>query len=263
MPLLTANDTLVGEAHAQTLTNKTLYATQNTLQGIAQNPMSTRWGVLQPSQGNTANTVGTAIGEKSGLLANHVGTGAGTNSNTFDTTEGVLMSYQSGAVAGNNAGLVSPTVGVGVGRRLFGCRAVCRISNTSTATGRFFFGFSSATALPNNAQPLAVADHGIIVGWNETGTGSTNWSIFHNDGATSVTVDNVTGPIAKNTAFNTIEINWTAGGNPNVIFNGTSQSVSTDLPATTQNLFFNCIAQASTTTAKTLLVKGIWIEVDK
>lgn len=263
LPLLTAGDTMVTEAFPQTLTNKTIYSSQNTLQGIAMNPIYTRWGSLQPAQGTTADTAGTSIGVKDGMLVNYVGTGAGTNSNTFDTTEGVLMSYQSGAVAGNNAGLVSPTTGVGVGRRLFGARAVCRVSNTSTATGRFFFGFTSATALPNNAQPLAVADSGIIVGWNETGTGSTNWSIFHNDGATSVTVDNVTGPIAKNTAFNTIEINWLAGGNPNVIFNGTSQSISADLPATTTNLFFNCIAQASTTTAKTLLVKGIWLEVDK
>lgn len=266
LPLLTAGDTMVTEAFTQTLTNKTILASQNTIVGVPQNPVVQRWGVLQPSQGTTAENTTfplTAIGSKEGLLVNHIGTGAGTNSNTFNTTEGVLMSYQSGATAGNNAGLVSPTSGVGIGRRLFGLKTVCRVSNNSTTNGRFFFGFTSATALPNSAQPLAVSDSGIIVGWNETGTGSTNWSIFHNDGATSVTVDNVTGPIAKDTAFHTIEINWTAGGNPNVVFDGVSQSVSSDLPATTTNLFFNCIAQASTTTAKTLLVKGIWIEVDK
>lgn len=267
LPLLTGNDTMVMEAFTQTLTNKTIsnstLSSGNTFSGVGQMPTTKRWGILQAAQGTTADTAGTSIGAKSGLLNNHVGTGAGTNSNTFDTTEGVLMSYTSGAVAGNNAGLVSPTTGVGVGRRLFGLRVVARFSVTSTTNGRCFFGFTNLTALPNSAQPLGTGDHGLIVGWNETGTGSTNWSIFHNDGATSVTVDNVTGPVAKDTAFHTIEINWTASGNPNVIFDGTSQSISTDLPSTAQNLFFNCVAQASTTTAKTMLIKGIWLEVDK
>jgi hypothetical protein len=260
LPLLTAGDTLVTEAFAQTLTTKTMSASSNTFSGLTQMPTIKRTGFHQPAAGNTATT----IGASTGCLDQHVGTGAGSNSNTFDTTEGVLMSYVSGATAGNNAGLITPTNGgVGIGRRLFGLRMVARFSVTSTTNGRCFCGFTSATAPPNNAQPLAVADHGIGVGWNETGSGSTNWSIFHNDGATSATVDNVTGPVAKDTAFHTIEINWAASGNPNVIFDGTSQSVSTDLPATTANLFFNCYAQASTTTAKTLLLKGIWIEVDK
>lgn len=227
---------------------------------IVQSPLTKRTGWFIPAAGTAANTIGTV----GGMLSQHVGTGGGSNTNTFDTTEGTLANFVSGIVAGNYAGLVSPSAGVGIVRRLFGARVLTRVKIDSTTTTRYFFGFSSASALPaNNAQPLAVADHGIIVGWNETGTGSTNWSIFHNDGATGVTVDNITGPIAKDALFHTIEINWLAAGNINVIFDGVAQVVSTDLPATTANLYFYQVAELSSTTARTLSIHGTWIEADK
>jgi hypothetical protein len=220
-----------------------------------------RWGGYLPTSYTTASN--TTVGILEGILTQHVPTGTGTPSVTYDTNEGIVTNLISGASAGNNAGLVSPTSEVGIGRRLCGMKVVARFAITDTANGRLLFGFTSATALPSNPQPLAASDHGLIVGFNETGTGSTNWSIFHSDGATSVTVDNITGPIAKNTAYHTVEINWAAAGNPVVIFDGVSQTVSTDLLATTANLYFNLVAQASTTTAKTLLISYVYIEAGK
>ena len=221
-------------------------------------PYNRRWGSFQPAAGTAANTVGTI----DGILSQHTVTGA-TFSDTYDTSEGILANLVSGAVAGNNAGLISPTVGVGVGRRLFGMKAEARFSMTNTANGRLFFGFTSATAPPNNAQPLATTDNGVYVGYNETGTGSTNWSIFHNDGATSVTVDNVGTGVPKDTQFHTVIIQWVSSGSLVIAFDAITQTIVADIPITTANLFFNLYAQASTTTAKTLLIDYVYVEAEK
>lgn len=217
-----------------------------------------RWGQYQPASGTTAATVG----RLEGILSQHTVTGAGTNTNTFDTTEGVLVNLATTTGVGENAGLVSPTGGVGVGRRLFGAKAKIR-SKVDTVAGdvaRFYFGFTSATALPISDAPLAVSDHGIIVGFNST---DTTYQIYHNDGATSVTKTAITGSVSRDTAFHTIEISWTASGNITVTFDGTAQTVSTDLPATTQNLFFNAVVQNVTGAARTHTIKGVWVEADK
>lgn len=221
-------------------------------------PMVERTGWWMPTGGTTLTTANT-IG---GMLASHTLTGSGTVSNTFDTADGVLSNIASGAVSGNIAGLVSPTAGVGIGRRLFGARAVTRAKIDSTTSSKFLFGFTSQATLPVAAatQPLGTTDHGIIVGFVETGTGSTNWTIWHNDGATSVTADNVSGPIAKDANMHTIEINWPASGNITVLFDNVTQVITTDLPALTSNLFFNQVVVTTTTAAKTITTEGAWIE---
>jgi hypothetical protein len=222
-------------------------------------PMIQRTGWYLPTAGATAATVG-MLG---GALGAHVPTGAGTNSNTFDTTEGTLINLQTSTSAGNAAGLISSTAGVGIGRRLFGGRIVTRAKIDSTTTSKFLFGLTSQSTLPVAAatQPLAATDHGIIVGFAETGVGNTNWTIWHNDGATSVTADNVSGPIAKDANFHTIEINWTASGNMTVLFDAITQVITTDLPATTANLYLNLAAVNTAAAARTLTMEGMWVEL--
>lgn len=225
---------------------------------VSVSPLIKRTGSYQPSSGTTKDTVG----RLEGLLSQHTIAGAGTNSNTFDTTEGVLINLATTTGSGENAGLVSPTGGVGVGRRLFAGKAKIR-SKVDTVAGnvaRFYFGFTSATSLPISDSPLGTSDHGIIVGFNST---DTTYKIYHNDGATSVTVDDVTGTPAISTGFHTIEISWTASGNIVVTFDGTAQTISTDLPATTANLYFNAVAQNVTGAARTHTIKGVWVEADK
>ena len=222
-------------------------------------PLLQRTGWWTPVSGTTlttANNVG-------GILNSHTLTGTGTVTNTFDNTDGILSNITSGAVSGNIAGLVSPTTGVGVGRRLFGGKIQTRAKVDTTTASKFLFGLTSATPMGTAAatQPLLAADHGVIVGFVETGTGSTNWSIWHNDGSGSVTVDNVSGPIAKDANMHTIEINWTASGNINVLFDAVSQVVSTDLPATSSNLFFNEVVVTTAAVAKTITVEGAWVEI--
>jgi hypothetical protein len=218
-------------------------------------PIVQRTGWWIPVAGVTGTTAGTV----GGILNNHT-LPAASATNTFDTTDGVLMNYLTSTTA---AGIVSPTAGVGIGRRLFGARAVTRAKIDSTTTSKFLFGFTSATAMPTAAatQPLAATDHGVIVGFVETGVGNTNWTIWHNDGATSVTADNVSGPIAKDANMHSIEIKWSASGNITVLFDAVTQTISTDLPATTQNLFFNMVGVNTAAAARTLTTEGAWIEV--
>ena len=69
-------------------------------------------------------------------------------------------------------------------------------------------------------------------------------------------------PQQRTLGFHTITIEWTASGNVVVTFDNIVTTVSTDLPGTTTNLYFNAVAQTTTTTAKTLSLKGIWIETE-
>jgi hypothetical protein len=222
-------------------------------------PMIQRTGWWTPASGTTLTTANST----GGIFTAHTLTGTGTVSNTFDNTDGVLSNITSGAVSGNIVGLVSPTTGVGIGRRLFGAKAQTRAKVDTTTASKFLFGFTSATVMPTAAatQPLAAADHGVIVGFVETGTGSTNWSIWHNDGSGSVAVDNVSGPKAKDALMHTIEINWSASGNVNVLFDNVSQTLTSDLPATSSNLFFNEVVVTTAAVAKTISTEGAWIEV--
>jgi hypothetical protein len=222
-------------------------------------PMIQRTGWWTPASGTTLTTANST----GGILTNHTLTGTGAVSNTFDNTDGVLSNITSGAVSGNIAGLVSPTVGVGIGRRLFGAKAQTRAKVDTTTASKFLFGFTSATPMPTAAatQPLGAADHGVIVGFVETGTGSTNWSIWHNDGSGSVAVDNISGPVAKDATMHTIEINWSASGNVNILFDNITQTITSDLPATSSNLFFNEVVVTTAAVAKTITTEGAWIEV--
>jgi hypothetical protein len=222
-------------------------------------PLIQRTGWWTPVSGTTLTTANST----GGILTSHTLTGTGTVSNTYDNTDGVLSNITSGATSGSIAGLVSPTAGVGVGRRLFGAKAQTRAMVNTTTASKFLFGFTSATVMPTAAatQPLAASDHGVIVGFVETGTGSTNWSIWHNDGSGSVAVDNVSGPIAKNAVMHNIEINWSASGNINILFDNVVQTLTSDLPATSSNLFFNQVVVTTAAVAKTITTEGTWIEV--
>lgn len=242
--------------------NATIISSSNTLSGIAQNPISKRWGSVQAGYGTAVGTVGVL----DGLAQAFTPTGAGSNTASFDTTEGKIINYQTSSASGVVAGLVSATAGGGLGRRLFGGRMICRFKLDSTTSARFYFGLTSATSLPISESPLGNTDHGIIVGFNAA---DTNYQVRTNDGATSVTTTQLVGPgaaaVAKTaaTAFHTIEINWTASGNYNVIYDGTTHTISTDLPATTADLYPNLMVQTSAVVQRTFTLKGLWIESDK
>ena len=224
----------------------------------AQNTLNKRWGSVQPGHGTAVGTVGVM----DGLCQQFTATGAGSNTTSFDTTEGKVINYQTANSSGVVAGLLSNAAGGGLGRRLFGGRMICRFKLDSTTSARFYFGLTSATSLPISDTPIANADHGIIVGFTSA---DTNYQIRTNDSSGAATVTAMTGTIAKTnaTAFHTIEISWTASGNYIVSYDGTAQTISSDLPATTADLYPNLMVQTSAAVQRTFTLKGLWIESDK
>jgi parallel beta-helix repeat protein len=244
-----------GDADPSTaiLTNKTLYADKNTFSGFFQDSLIKRVGYVYPVWSASGVSV---LG---GILTGSTLTATGVSTYTYDTTEGTVSNFLSTTTINQNIGVVSAANTNGTTRRSIVTRARMRskVDTVAGSVSRLYFGFTSASALPISDTPLATTDHGIIVGFSST---DTTYQIYHNDGATSVTKDAVTGAIAKGTGFHTIEINWAASGNINVIFDGVTQVISTDLPATTTNLNFNAVVQNATAAARTHTVKGLWIE---
>jgi hypothetical protein len=255
---VTTSDTIITAAAPQTISHKTIDSSLNTLVNVEQSPIVKRTGSYQPAAGTTAMTVGYL----QGILSQHTPTGAGSsNTNTFDITEGVVINLVSATSSGVNAGLVSPTAGVGIGRRLFGCKAVIRWKIDSTISARMYFGFTSATALPISDMPIANTDSGVVVGFRAT---DKDFTVISNDGNGTATARSL--GVAKDANFHTMEINWTPSGSVNVILDGartTTISTVRDLPAPTANLFFNAVVQTTSINARTTTIHGIWIECDK
>jgi hypothetical protein len=245
---------------AEALQNKTITSYANTFSGVAQDPSRKRWGSFTPV--SSAATTAAAVSSLQGCLTAHVPTGAGTNTSTYDTTEGLVSNFVATATGSLNIGLVSPASTVGICRTLFGgyMRARCKIDSTTSA--RFWVGFIGVNAIPAASDTvMTTGTPGVIVGWSSA---DTNWSIYQNDASGAVTVTPITGPIAKNGNYNTIEIYWPAGGaTVNVAFNGTVQTLSSNIPPTTSDLWFNAVGQTTTTTARTFSIHSIWAEFDK
>lgn len=247
----------LGEASTQPVTNKTLASRTNDFIEICQNPIKKRSGAYEPITA-TSGTTAAVVGRVEGILANHVPTGPGTNTNTWDTTEGLLTNLITTTTINQNAGLVSPTAGVGIFRRERATKLVYRgkIDTVAAGVARLYFGVSS-NAAPNISDTIANGDSLVLVGFKAA---DASYSIYHNDGTGAHATDVITGTIAKNTSFHTIEIEWTAGGNVVVTFDGTAQTISTDLPATTTNLYFHLLAQNATAAIRTHSIKGVWVE---
>jgi hypothetical protein len=197
-----------------------------------------------------------------GCLGAHGPVAGGTNSTTFDATEGMVANLQSAATANVNVGLVSPLSGA-ITRTKFGTRAVCRVKMASTTNSRLYFGFLGANTIPGGNTVLATGVPGIIVGWAAS---DTNYTMTHNDASGTAVITNITGPIAKDANWHTMEINWADNATAiNVIFDGVAQTpLTTDIPANTSDLWFYCVGQTtSTATAQTLLIHGVWVEFNK
>lgn len=250
----------VNEVSASTLYNKTISAGGNNLFEAIVSPVIRKTGTYTPTAGTIATTVGSLYGMLASLAPTTPTGGSATN--TYDTTEkSVMANFITSTTSGQTTGLLSSASGVGMGRRLQSMRAKIKfkVDTVAGSVSRFYFGFTSATALPTNTDsPLAATDNGFIVGW---GAADTNYQIWSNDGATSATKTQASGPVAKDTAFHTIEIAWPAAGNITAVIDDSSfTTISTDLPVTTANLFFNVVMQNATAAARTLTIKAVYIE---
>ena len=209
-----------------------------------------REGTLEPLGNNTITLTGILTGGTAGTPT--------TTASVYDTTEGLCIAYTTAATANLNVGYVSPTVGVGVGRRLTNLKMKSRSKVDSTTSCRFYMGFTNLTALPIADTPLGATDQGVIIGFNST---DSYYTVRNND-ATSVATQVTSVP--KDANFHTCEVKFLAGGNCIVSLDDTVvATLTTKLPATTTNLFFNCVAQTTNTTARTHTIRYIEGEADR
>lgn len=259
IPLLTADDTFVFASHAQILSNKTfssytLDTATNSFKGFAQDPTGRRWGSYQPTATGATNAT---VGTLTGMLSGHTPAGAGTPSNSWDATQGLLINHVTAATSGTIAGITSPTDSDGMFRRSASAMMRVRCKASATSNTRLYFGVSSASALPTTDTPLGTSDHGIIVGFN---TADSLFTARGNDGSGSATA--YTWGTAKDTNFHTIEIGWGPSSFGDLKFDNTLIAISAagDLPGTSTNLFFHLQIQTAEAVAKTLSMKGVWVD---
>jgi len=237
-PLLTADDTYLFQN-----------ASQNAL-AFDNFPSVSREGTVEPNGNNTAIVTG--------ILAGTIA-GAGSITSVYDTVEGMTLACATTATANLNAGYVAPSGGIGMGRRLTNLRMKSRNKIDSTASARLYMGFTSLATLPINDIPLANADSGVMIGFRST---DANYSVLNNDGTGPVVVTATSTP--KDGNFHTMEIKMLAGGNVIVSLDNTVvATLSTRLPATTTNLYFNCLAQTTSGTARTFTFRYIEGEADR
>ena len=100
---------LTGLTDTATLSNKTMLADVNTFSGLRQDPTVKRTGIAQAASLSAAASA-TNIVNLDGILTAYTATGAGTNSQAWDTTEGLIMTWSSSTTASAQIGLVPPTL---------------------------------------------------------------------------------------------------------------------------------------------------------
>lgn len=230
LPLLTADDTLVCANSAQPIAQYDAY------------PSIKKDAQLNVLGNNTGNLEGQFIG--------FTLVGAGSITSVYDTGEAAqVLALATTATANLNAGLVSPTVGIGFGRTLTTMQATYRGKVSATSNIRLYVGFTSLATLPITDAPLGTADSGVIVGFSSTdGT----FQVFYNDG-TGTALKQALG-ITKDTNYHTIDLNSPFAGSANwnvTLDGGNPVTLNSRIPATTTNLYYNAVAQSTTTTAIT------------
>lgn len=185
----------------------------------------------------------------------------GTLTSGYDTTQGTVVTFSTTATANVNGGIISSTSGIGIGRTLTGIFLKSTQACASTASVRFYTGVTSNNTLPISDTPLGSTDSGILIGYRST---DSTWQIFNNDGTGAMIATQITGPISTDTNYHTVQISIPAGGaTATVTLDSTSVVLSSRLPATTTNLFYDNVVQTTTTTAKSMTFKYVRGSIDR
>lgn len=118
--------------------------------------------------------------------------------------------------------------------------AAVRCKIDSTAGVRLWFGFTSLQALPVSNTILGTTDSGVIIGY---GSATTNFTAYNNDGAGGAAMTNNFGAgVAKDNNWHTFEIAMTLT-TVTCALDGASVLMSSQIPATSTPLYFNCLVQ--------------------
>ena len=278
LPLLTGNDTVVAEAHTQTLTNKTMAFGSNTFTGFVTPSSSDTFTnkTISGSNNTLTNLPSPTLPPESKKIGGYYG-GIYTAGATLvaGTLEGSLSGYTqatttgtasyfsdaagrytrqtSGAVSGNDAGFnvntdatTNPIIAV---RPDQNPRLKVKFRTSTNTNVRLYIGFTTSTAtLLTGDAPFASGATHIALLLKATG----NYLFSHNDASGPAIEDTITGP-TRNSNANTVEIKTAdAGVTWAWDLNGTTGTQTANVPATTTTLYPIIQIETSEAVAKTL-----------
>jgi hypothetical protein len=243
--LPTATDTLVGRATADTLTNKIINANTNTLQKVQQSP-ETKWaGGL-----GLSSVLTTAWGQVT------LSGGTGTGTVESDATSGTYRRHATGAASGNQAGVrLGGIMNTSQSPRI---RTRFKLSpvEADTTNYRMWWGFTTLATLPTAASDTDQTGRSAFMLCKRTA--DTNFFIVHNDGSGAATF--VDTGVAIDTNKHTVDLFVNGTTNCQWAIDGTSGTISTDLPVSTAQFTPWIYIETATTAAKTVDIYYWWAE---
>lgn len=243
---------IIGRDKTETFTNKTADAESNTLSNLLTSPFALgykRLGVHIPS-GTAAGSIHHALG---GFPT------AGTYSVVHDSTEGYVSRFNS-STSGDINGYKSNSTTQVISRRAWNPYIKFKVKPSTTTNSRLYIGFSANNTLPASDTILGTGEAGFLVGFSTT---TSNFSIFHNDATGSMVTANIGSGIAKDTSWRTYEIEM-GSSDIKVRLDGSNETtISSDIPATTTDLYFNVVLELAAASSIDLDIKSGVFRSDK
>lgn len=171
--------------------------------GVTVGASENAFSLIDSAEGHCQNFRGNLTGEKMGIQST-------TTTNSLITTRGQ-----------------SPYVAVR-----------CKVD--ATAGVRLWIGYTSLQTLPASNTILGTTDSGVFIGF---GSATTNFTVYNNDGAGGAAMtSNFGAGVAKDNNWHTFEITMTVT-TVTCALDGVQVLLSSQLPATTTPLYFNCLVQ--------------------
>lgn len=233
---------LAGSDKVETLQNKTIPASSNTLSNFAVDPFSSsrREGYIIPALTAQASLKGAL----KGMPPN------GTYSYVYDTvaSEGYVSRFSTSIV--ENVGYISGASVNIPSRREWATSLKIRSRVSTTTSSRVYIGFTQNTAgVSASDTPLSSTDIGFLVGFN---TATANFSMFRNDGTGAAPSATSFGAVAKDTLWHTYEVTMSDANIVCKLDGGNTITSTTRIPALSTNLYLHVQMQSTAAAAKNM-----------
>lgn len=234
----------------ETITNKTIDFSQNTIIGAPGRPETRKWSAMY----FVSATATTGF-----IPALTSATGQGSASGSVDATYGRKIQFTTGTTSGNNAGSQNSS---GITCRAMNPHIKLKFSLGQTDNlFRFYFGWKDTTVTdPSGDDPLN-AKSGFMVG--VVTTNNTYFVVMSNDGSGATTITPTTKTL--DTAIHTLEIIADeANSRWGYAFDEEAYTyITSNIPAASTNLGIGFECQTATTAAKNFQAYWFWHEQDQ
>lgn len=211
-PTHDVNSQIVLDSAPQTLTNKVIDASQNTLIGIGSGSSAStkKTGLILAPMNALGGTVG------SGSLAGHIDMGAVVTNQVAPPPQGTYWRYETGTTINTNAGLRWDAAYL---RRDFNPRLKVKFKTPVSAEGhQLLVGFSSSTDILPTQDPILSSESGLLVGYSDE---HDSYTTIRNAGTTAQTYTPTVAPVSEvlksDSAVRVVEIAFQDDGDKAVI----------------------------------------------